>query len=277
VRINTAHGAVPIANFVTRKAAPRACTLLWVDGQRQLTVAANVADGVLPADMVGEINAWIAGQAFDPAAQVASKGEDQERKEAETFLIRAFGVAPFLIAIILVTQFNSCYQAVLVLSAVVFSTVGVLLGLLITQQPFGIVMSGVGVIALSGIVVNNNIVLIDTFNELHDQGMDSVEAVLRTGAQRLRPVMLTTVTTILGLMPMVLRINVDLVEREITFGGPSTDWWVQLASTVAGGLAFATLLTLILTPCLLILGANVATRLGLVDRSARTGQAASTL
>ncbi len=277
LRINTAHGAVPIANFVTRKAAPRAGTLLRVDGQRQLTVAANVADGVLPADMVGEISAWIAGQAFDPAVQVAFKGEDQERKDAETFLIRAFGVALFLIAIILVTQFNSFYQAVLVLSAVVFSTVGVLLGLLITQQPFGIVMCGVGVIALAGIVVNNNIVLIDTFNELRDQGMDPVEAVLRTGAQRLRPVMLTTVTTILGLMPMVLRLNVDLVEREITFGGPSTDWWVQLASTVAGGLAFATLLTLILTPCLLILGANVASRLGLADRSARAGQAASTM
>jgi multidrug efflux pump len=182
-------------------------------------------------------------------------------------------VALFLIAIILVTQFNSFYQALLVLSAVVFSTVGVLLGLLITKEPFGIVMCGVGVVALSGIVVNNNIVLIDTFNELRGQGLDPVDAVLRTAAQRLRPVMLTTVTTILGLMPMVLRLNVDLVGREITFGGPSTDWWVQLASTVAGGLAFATLLTLILTPCLLILGANVANRLGLDDRSAKASPA----
>jgi multidrug efflux pump len=127
------------------------------------------------------------------------------------------------------------------------------------------VMSGVGVIALAGIVVNNNIVLIDTYNELRAQGLEPHEAVLQTGAQRLRPVFLTTVTTILGLMPMVLRLNVDLVGREITYGGPSTDWWVQLASAVAGGLAFATLLTLILTPCLLILGAKVSARL----RSAR--------
>jgi len=148
----------------------------------------------------------------------------------------------------------------LILSAVVFSTVGVMLGLLLTDQPFGIVMSGVGVIALAGIVVNNNIILIDTYNELRKRGLAPYEAVLRTSAQRLRPVLLTTVTTVLGLMPMLLRVNVDLFAREITFGGPSTDWWAQLASAVAGGLTFATLLTLVLTPALLLLGAQVSRR-----------------
>jgi multidrug efflux pump len=136
----------------------------------------------------------------------------------------------------------------------VFSTVGVLLGLLITQQPFGVVMSGVGVIALAGIVVNNNIVLIDTYNEFRNAGVPAAEAVLRTGAQRLRPVLLTTITTILGLMPMVLKVNIDFFSRDISAGGPSTDWWAQLASAVAGGLACATLLTLVLTPCRLLLG-----------------------
>ena len=157
-------------------------------------------------------------------------------------------------AIILVTQFNSFYQALLILSAVVLSTVGVLLGLLITGQPFGIVMSGVGVIALAGIVVNNNIVLIDTYNILRRRGMDTIEAVIRTGAQRLRPVLLTTVTTVLGLMPMVLGVNIDLIDRSVAIGGPSTQWWTQLATAVAGGLTFATLLTLVLTPSLLVLG-----------------------
>jgi multidrug efflux pump len=116
------------------------------------------------------------------------------------------------------------------------------------------------VIALAGIVVNNNIVLIDTYNELRKRGLAPIDAVLRTSAQRLRPVLLTTVTTILGLMPMVLRLNVDLISREIVVGGPSTDWWAQLASAVAGGLAFATLLTLVLTPSLLMLGAQVSAR-----------------
>jgi multidrug efflux pump len=115
-------------------------------------------------------------------------------------------------------------------------------------------MSGVGVIALAGIVVNNNIVLIDTYNILRNRGMDTIEAVMRTGAQRLRPVLLTTITTILGLMPMVLGINIDLMDRSIAVGGPSTQWWTQLATAVAGGLAFATLLTLVLTPSLLVLG-----------------------
>jgi multidrug efflux pump len=154
---------------------------------------------------------------------------------------------------------------------VVFSTVGVLLGLLITHQPFGIVMSGVGVIALAGIVVNNNIVLIDTYNELRKRGLAPFDAVLRTGAQRLRPVLLTTVTTILGLLPMVLKVNIDLVSRAITVGGPSTDWWAQLASAVAGGLAFATLLTLVLTPAMLLLGAQASS--GLAARRARRREA----
>jgi multidrug efflux pump len=129
-----------------------------------------------------------------------------------------------------------------------------LIGLLITDQPFGIVMSGIGVIALAGIVVNNNIVLIDTFNRLRAAGAASVEAALLTCAQRLRPVLLTTITTILGLMPMVLGMNFDLINRHIEIGGPSTQWWTQLATAVAGGLAFATLLTLLVTPSLLVLG-----------------------
>ena len=157
-------------------------------------------------------------------------------------------------AIILLAQFNSFYQAALILTAVMFSVVGVLLGLLITDQPFGIVMSGVGVIALAGIVVNNNIVLIDTYNRVRHKVDTAANAALITCAQRLRPVMLTTITTILGLMPMVLGINVDVVSRDIEIGSPSTQWWTQLASTVVGGLAFATLLTLLLTPCLLVVG-----------------------
>ena len=165
-------------------------------------------------------------------------------------------VALAAMALILITQFNSFYQAFLILSAVLFSTVGVFVGLLIFQRPFGVVMSGIGVIALAGIVVNNNIVLIDTYNQLVKRGLDKRDAILRTGVQRLRPVMLTTVTTILGLMPMVLEMNIDLINQKIEFGAPSTQWWSQLATAIAGGLAFATVLTLVLTPCLLMLGRN---------------------
>ena len=170
--------------------------------------------------------------------------------------MNAFMVALFVMAIILVTQFNSFYQAFLILSAVLFSTVGVFLGLAIFQKPFGVVMSGIGVIALAGIVVNNNIVLIDTYNILRKEGYSASDAILRTGAQRLRPVLMTTVTTILGLLPMVAEINIDFIGRSVDIGGPSTQWWSQLATAVAGGLAFATLLTLVLTPSLLALKAG---------------------
>jgi len=200
------------------------------------------------------------GLNLSQSINIKVRGENEDQQESQEFLQTAFGVALFVMAIILVSQFNSFYQASLILSAVVFSTVGVFLGLLIVQKPFGIVMSGIGVISLAGIVVNNNIVLIDTYNVLRKQGMRVNEAILRTGAQRLRPVMLTTITTILGLMPMVLEVNIDLMRRVMEFGGPSTQWWSQLSLAVAGGLAFSTLLTLVLTPCLLSLGERVRAR-----------------
>ena len=259
--VNTPRGTVPLSTFVERVPRPRVGDIDRVDGRRAVTVSADVREGVLVDDVVRELKAWVAGQRFDPEVAISFEGEDEEQAEARAFLARAFAVALFLIAIILVTQFNSFYQALLILSAVLFSTVGVLLGLLATGQPFGIVMSGVGVIALAGIVVNNNIVLIDTYNDLRRRGLAAYDAILRTGAQRLRPVLLTTVTTSLGLMPMVLRLNIDLIGRRVTVGGPSTDWWVQLSSAVAGGLAFATLLTLVLTPCLLMLGIDTRERL----------------
>jgi multidrug efflux pump len=253
--VNTTLGSVPIGNFVTRTAAPRVGSLHRTDGVRTLTVEADVPDGVLTDDKVAELEVWFAAATdWDPAVGVAFKGEVADQAEAEAFLKRAFTAALFLMAIILVTQFNSFYQALLVLTAVVFSTVGVLVGLLITDQPFGIVMSGIGVIALAGIVVNNNIVLIDTFNRLRAAGAEVLESAVLTCAQRFRPVLLTTITTILGLMPMVLGMNIDLIRRHIEIGGPSTQWWTQLATAVAGGLAFATVLTLLVTPTLLVLG-----------------------
>jgi multidrug efflux pump len=166
-----------------------------------------------------------------------------------------------IMAIILVTQFNSIYQAGLILTAVLFSTGGVLLGHLLMDMPFGVIMSSVGVITLAGIVVNNNIVFIDSYNVLRGRGNEPFDAILRTCALRLRPVLLTTVTTIVGLLPMVLGVNIDLIAREVSVGAPSSQWWTQLASSVAGGLAFATVLTLMLTPSLLMIQANVSQRL----------------
>jgi len=253
LRVKTMHGQVPISHFVERQAAPKVDTIRRVDSQRVVTVNADMKPGEQLATPLPRLQAQLEEQGLDPRVKIKVRGETEDQDESEAFLEQAFVVALFVMGIILVTQFNSFYQAFLILSAVLFSTVGVFLGLIVLQQPFGIVMSGIGVISLAGIVVNNNIVLIDTYNVLRSQGLAAKDAILRTGAQRLRPVLLTTVTTILGLMPMVLQVNIDLFNRHIDFGAPSTQWWVQLATAVAGGLTFATVLTLVLTPCLLML------------------------
>ncbi|MHA7002249.1 efflux RND transporter permease subunit [Aeromonas schubertii] len=254
LRLKTAQGQVPITNLASLQPRPKTDVIRKVDGRQVITLQADMAEGKLLSLELPRVMKGLEGMTLDPRVSVQAKGQNEEQDESSAFLGKAFMVALFLIAIILVTQFNSFYQALLILTAVLFSTVGVLLGLMLARQPFGIVMSGIGVIALAGIVVNNNIVLIDTFNQLRREGVALQEAILRTGAQRLRPVLLTTVTTILGLLPMVLKINLDFLTPKIELGGPSTAFWSQLATTVAGGLAFATLLTLVLTPCLLALG-----------------------
>ena len=261
LRISTAAGMIPIRNFVTIQPAPKSGSITRVNAHRTITLKADVAEDVLPDTQLKALVKILKSTNPDSQVYIHFKGEDKEKREAMQFLFGAFLTALILMALVLVTQFNSIYQALLVLSAIVFSTTGVLLGLLITAQPFGIVMVGLGIIALAGIVVNNNIVLIDTYNRMRKNGFNPIDAALETGRRRLRPVFLTAFTTVLGLMPMVLAMNIDLFDRSISFGAPSTQWWTQLASAIAGGLAFATLLTLALTPCLLVMGEELMGKL----------------
>ena len=257
IKIKTSSGMVPIENFVNWAPQAKVGTIKRVNTQRTRTIKSDVKQGVLPNTMVNEIKSWLKDSKLPKTVSVQFKGEDEEQEKAKSFLVRAFSVALFIMAVVLVTQFNSFYSAFLILSAVVMSTIGVLIGLLITGKPFGVVMTGVGVIALAGIVVNNNIVLIDTFDYLRKSSQNVKEAVLQAGMERLRPVLLTTVTTILGLLPMVLQINVDFVTREVSIGAPSTQWWVSLSTAIVFGLSFATILTLIVTPCALQFRANL--------------------
>jgi multidrug efflux pump len=260
LRIPSDQGPVPISTFIDRVPAQKVGTIKRTDMRRTVTVDADVAAGVLVDDVVSELKAELPGLGIDPNVSWSFRGSTEDQQEDMEFLSRAMMMALAIMAIILVTQFNSIYQAALILTAVLFSTGGVLLGHLVMMKPFGVIMSSVGVITLAGIVVNNNIVFIDTYNVLRSRGEQPFEAVLRTCAIRLRPVLLTTVTTIVGLMPMVLGVNINLIEREVSIGAPSSQWWTQLASSVAGGLAFATLLTLLLTPSLLMIQANVLQR-----------------
>jgi len=240
---------------VRREAHPNVDTIQRMDGVPVEYIRADVAPGVLADSKVRELQAWIEKQTFDPALTIEFRGTNEEQNDAMAFVSLAFLLSLVLMFVLLVTQFNSFYQSTLILFAVILSTAGVLLGLIITGRPFSALLTGVGIVALAGIVVNNNIVLIDTYNHLRREHpeLDYVALIVRTGAQRLRPVALTTVTTVFGLLPLASNFSIDLVNRNIIHGGMMSSFWVPLSQAIVSGLSFATLLTLVTTPALLAL------------------------
>jgi len=248
---------VPISNFITRTAQNKQGDIFRTDGKLTLNIEANVKPGERVDLAIQAIDEQLQqAYASGELPQIVSYrfvGDQQEQADTMAFLGKAFGVAIFVMIIILVTQFNSFMQTALIMTAILLSTVGVMVGIIITGSSFGVVMSGVGIIALAGIVVNNNIILIDTYNMIRSQGVPPIDAALTTCAQRARPVLLTTITTILGLLPLVYQLTIDLFARQWSIGAPSSQWWTQLSTTIAGGLIFATMLTLIFTPAMLML------------------------
>jgi multidrug efflux pump len=258
LRVQTTSGHVPIGNFVERVPARRVGYINRVGGNRVMTVSANVAEGVQSAKVQEDIARELSKGVLGPGILWKLKGEDEERAKAGAFLMKAFGAAIFLIFAILLAQFNKLTSVGLVLTAVVLSTIGVLLGLMIMGQPFGVVMTGIGVIANAGVIVNNNIVLIDTYDRLRREGVNAYDAILETCRERARPVVLTAVTAILGVLPIAFGINIEFLAREVTVGAPATQWWISLSTAIVFGLGFATLLTLIVTPAALMAIAKLA-------------------
>jgi multidrug efflux pump len=257
LRVQTQAGHVPIGNFVERVAAPRVGYINRVNANRVTTVSANLAEGVQSAKVQQEIAADLAKADLGQGVLFRLKGEDEERQKAGAFLMKAFGTAIFLIFAILLAQFNRLTSVFVVLTAVVMSTFGVLLGTLIMSQAFGVVMTGIGVIANAGVIVNNNIVLIDTYDRLRREGVEAYEAIIQTCRERARPVVLTAVTAILGVLPIAFGINIEFVAREIVVGAPATQWWIHLSTAIVFGLGFATVLTLIVTPAMLMVIENM--------------------
>jgi multidrug efflux pump len=260
LRVQTQAGHVPIGNFVQRVPAPRVGYINRVNSNRVMTVSANVAEGVQTAKIQQEIAAELAKTDLGSGVTFKLKGEDEERAKAGAFLLKAFGTAIFLIFAILLAQFNKLTSVGLVLTAVVLSTFGVLLGLLVMGQPFGVVMTGIGVIANAGVIVNNNIVLIDTYDRLRREGVAAYDAIIETCRERARPVVLTAVTAILGVLPIAFGMNIEFLSREITVGAPATQWWINLSTAIVFGLGFATMLTLIVTPAALMVIGNLRER-----------------
>lgn len=248
LRIATPGGQVPLSQFVERQPAPKVTKIERRDGKRVVVVRANAIEQGQGAAKVEEIKDWIATANLDPAVTIKFEGADEDAAEAAAFFQLAALAALFLMGIILLWEFNNFYHVLLTLSAVVLSTAGVLIGIQLVLPYISTLMIGTGIVALAGIVVNNNIVLIDTFQRLQRDGRSSEQAAIAAAAQRIRPILLTTLTTICGLLPMVFMMNVNFREGAISFGGVTAEWWVPLATAVVFGLGFSTMLTLIVTP-----------------------------
>lgn len=259
LRLQTPLGLVPIANFIDRSPEQKVSSITRRDGLYSMMLKATVDKTAVDEDgkpvtvdaKVQELNEWLDAQTFPDNIYLQFRGADEDQKESGEFLMKAMVASLFLMFLILLTQFNSFYQTFLTLSTVVMSVMGVLLGMMLTGQKFSIIMTGTGVVALAGIVVNNAIVLIDTYNRFRHDGFDPLDAILKTSGQRIRPILLTTVTTIVGLVPMATAVNLDFFTKTVAVGGITAIWWIQLSTAVISGLAFSTILTLVMIPVMI--------------------------
>jgi multidrug efflux pump len=252
LRVATVNGNVPLNLFIDRVPAPRVSQIERLDGKRVYYVRGNAVEQGAGASIVQEVRDWIDQAGFGSDVEVRFEGADEDTKEANEFFGGAAMAALFMMAVILLWEFNNFWQVVLTLSAVIISTSGVLVGIQLVLPYMSILMIGTGIVALAGIVVNNNIVLIDTYNRLRKDGRSPEEAAIATAAQRIRPILLTTGTTICGLLPMVFEMSVNFGQGAINFGGSEAEWWVQLATAVVFGLAFSTMMILLVTPVWLL-------------------------
>lgn len=253
LRVRTQQALVPLSNFVTRSPVPKLGQINRVDKSRFFRVLAGVSDGVNAQAETSILIEWLENEAELPDSVTWKfTGDTEDQAETQAFLGSAFLGALALMFIILLAQFNSFYNSSLVLIAVVLSTTGVLIGMMVMGQAFSMIMTGTGVVALAGIVVNNNIVLIDTYDEFK-RYLPSLEAITRTAEARIRPVLLTTITTMAGLAPMMYGLSLDFINGGYSIDAPTALWWKQLATAVVFGLGVATVLTLVITPALLSL------------------------
>ncbi|MBN1824906.1 MAG: efflux RND transporter permease subunit [Candidatus Eisenbacteria bacterium] len=240
---------IPISNFTEFELSAGLGTIVRKNQDRVVSVTAET-EGRLPNDVLADVIARLEDFQLPPGYSIRFSGETEDQDEASAFLKTAFGIALLLILLVLISQFDSIVLPLVIIISVLLSFIGVLWGLILLRMPFGIIMTGVGVISLAGVVVNNAIVLIDYIQKLRARGLEKTEAIIQAGTVRLRPVVLTAVTTILGLIPLVTGLSIDFRSGRILVGGESTDWWGPMGVAVIFGLAVSTFLTLIIVPVL---------------------------
>ena len=255
LNVTTSKGLVPVSSFIEVVPKENRQTVNRKNGKFFQEVGAGTLDESQVSNKVSELNSWLKNADLGRNISYEFGGMAEETEEVNKFMIGAGLTAVFIMLLMLLTQFNSFYQSFIILSSVTISFVGVLLGLLITGMPFSTTMTGLSIVTLAGIVVNNNIVLIDTFNKLTQESphLEKSIHIINACKQRLRPILLTSLTTIFGLMPLAMGISLDIISRDILFGSRIVDWWSNLAVSIVFGLGFSTFITLILTPAVLAL------------------------
>lgn len=252
--ISTIVGNVPLSSFLSITPQRHIKQINRLDGRKVIMITANMADDILVSDKVKEINKFIKTDAWNKNVKIVYKGQTEDQAESMQFLTIAFTIAIILVVLVLIYQFNSYYYMLVIISSIVLSISGVMIAFLLTNRAFSVVMCGVGIIALAGTVVNSNILLIDAyFQAVNTYKKMHKDAIVYAAITRIKPILLTAGTTLLGLMPMVTGINIDFLNFDITYNAPSSQWWKQLSTTIAGGMSFATVITLFFTPCLMLL------------------------
>ena len=255
LNVTTLKGLVPVSSFISVIPKENRQTINRRNGKFSHAIGAATLDESQVSAKVQEIDQWLQKKDLGQGVTYKFSGMAEETEEVNNFMIAAGIMAVFIMLVMLLTQFNSFYQSFIILTSVTISFVGVLLGLLITGKPFSTTMTGLSIVTLAGIVVNNNIVLIDTFNKLKFESphIEKSEHIINACKQRLRPILLTSLTTIFGLLPLAMGLSVDIVARDILVGSRIVDWWSNLAVSIVFGLGFSTFITLILTPAVLAL------------------------
>jgi multidrug efflux pump subunit AcrB len=227
-----------------------------IDNERVITISSNVLTGYNANEIIATIKDELPKFKLPKGYSISFSGEQEMQSEIANYMVKALFIAVALILIILVAQFNSVLKPFIITVQIVFSFIGVLIGFVVFGIDMSIMMTGMGIIAVAGIVVKNAIILIDYIDTALADSEDKIGAIVMAGATRLTPVLLTALSTILGLMPLALGININFVtlftdlDPQIYFGGDSVAFWNPLAWTIIFGLAFATFLTLIVVPAM---------------------------
>ncbi len=239
---------VPLSTLASYELAGGSGAIKHIDRKLVVTISGDVEEGFNENAVRAEVIKYIENAEVPAGNFLRLGGANDEQRDAQEFLSNAFLIALFLILIVLVAEFNRFDLPLIILASVILSLIGVLWGLVLTGTPFGIMMTGLGVISLAGVVVNNAIVLLDYVQQLRVQGVGMYEALVTAGMTRFRPVILTAATTMLGLIPMAIGLSFDFREFKWIVGSTSAQWWGPMAIAVIFGLAVATVLTLVMVP-----------------------------